>query len=202
MKRRRSTKLLFWLIVIIVIVGILYFRAPILRQVGAVMIVQHGLERADAIFVLGGDAAERGAHAATLYREGLSDTLVTSGGREDKELKLFDIHATEAEVTAQALKRGGVPDEAIVVLNVGKSTIEEGFAVLDYVLRHGWSSIIVVTSAYHTRRAEWVMNKALKELDVKVMLSPSGLEDYHLAEWWRYEKDLVYVNNEYLKLLY
>jgi len=202
LQRRRSGKRLILLFVLLAVLGIVLSREQELRQIGAFLVVQDSLERADVIFVLGGEAPERGPHAAALYHEHLADRLVTSGAREDEDLELFDMHYTEAEVTAQALKRAGVPQDAIVVLNVGKSTMEEGYAALDYVVEHGCRSAIVVTSLYHTRRAAWVMRRALKATGVKVMLSASGLDEYHPAEWWRYEEDMEFVNDEYMKLLY
>lgn len=202
MQRRRSGKRLILLFAFLGVLGLVLFREQVLCQIGAFLVVQDPLGRADVIFVLGGEASERGPHAAALYHGHLADRLVTSGARVHEGLELFDMDYTEAEVTAQALKRAGVPQDAIVVLNAGKSTMEEGYAALDYVIKHGCRSAIVVTSLYHTRRAAWVMRRALKGMDVKVMLSPSGLDEYHPAEWWRYEDDTTFVNSEYMKFFY
>lgn len=202
MQRRRRGSLLILLIVLLCVLTLIYFREQVLRQVGSFLVVQDPLEKADVIFVLGGYAPERGAHAARLYEERVADLIVTSGARVDSSLELFDMQYTDAELTAQALNRAGVPQDAIVVLNQGKSTMEEGFIARDYVARQGCKAAIVVTSPYHTRRAAWVMRRALKGTGVKVMMSPSGMDEWHPAEWWRHEEEMLFVNNEYLKFLY
>jgi hypothetical protein len=57
----------------------------------------------------------------------------------------------------------------------------------------------------HTRRIRWVLGQLdRRQGDHRVRFLLQGASDhsYEEARWWEYEKGLIFVNNEYLKLLY
>jgi uncharacterized SAM-binding protein YcdF (DUF218 family) len=67
------------------------------------------------------------------------------------------------------------------------STEEEARALDDCVRQHGWKSITVVTSDYHTRRAGMIWRRTLKQQDPSIHLWMHGVDDpeFQSRGWWR-----------------
>jgi hypothetical protein len=67
------------------------------------------------------------------------------------------------------------------------STEDEAFAVSACLREHGWPTIAVVTSNYHTRRARRVWRKIMAKNDPAAQIWMYGVEDPEFAAhaWWR-----------------
>ena len=67
------------------------------------------------------------------------------------------------------------------------STEQEAAALLDCIRAHGWKSIIVVTSDYHTRRAGLIWRKVLQKRDPADQVWIHGVPDpdFQPQGWWR-----------------
>ncbi len=67
------------------------------------------------------------------------------------------------------------------------STEEEARALDVCVRQHGWQSIVVVTSDYHTRRAGMIWRRTLQHQDPPMQLSIHGVADpeFQARGWWR-----------------
>ncbi len=67
------------------------------------------------------------------------------------------------------------------------STEEEARALDGCVHQHGWQSIVVVTSNYHTRRAGIIWRRTLKQQDPSMRLWVHAVNDpeFDVREWWR-----------------
>lgn len=67
------------------------------------------------------------------------------------------------------------------------STEQEARVLLDCIREHGWHSILVVTSDYHTRRAGILWRRAIPEGDPQLTLSVEGVADPEFQRpWWRH----------------
>ncbi len=133
------------------------------------------LPHADALVVLGGSATyrERTAHAAQLYREGrapkiiLTNDHLRSGWSDTQRRNPYFV-----ERAADDLRRAGVPAERIEVLpQTVSSTHDEALMLREHATVHGLRSVLVVTSAYHSRRALWTFRRILRDSNVDVGLS-------------------------------
>lgn len=179
------------------------FREPLLLYVGRWLVVSDRVVKSDLIVVLSGDAAARAPEGAALYRKGLAPRLLVTGKLVPSALRSLGIHLTSAEVTAKGLERSGVPRSAIVVeTSTGTSTWEEATFTRRYLTQHNLRSVIVVTSKFHTRRSKLAFQHALKKTGVRVQVVASHFDPVRVAGWWTREKELIQVNNEYLKLLF
>lgn len=163
--------------------------------------------RTDALVVLsgGGAYAERTAEAARLYREGraplvlLTDDGVLSGWSqaEQRNPRFVELAATE-------LRRGGVPAEFIRVLDARPTnTHDEADAVRAYAAEQGLRSLLVVTSAHHSRRALWTWRRVFRGSGVRVGLEPAeGARTPGAWSWWLSAAGWREVGGEYVKTLY
>ncbi len=181
----------------------------LIAWIGArLLIVSAPLAHADAIIVLSGSRAftERASLAADLYKAGQSSRIVLTndnqrGGWSSAEQRNPYFY----ESAAKELRRFGVPEAAITVIPqpVG-STCEEALLIRDYCERSQLQSILVVTSAYHSRRALRSFRRAFEGSGkmVGLMATMPGWQTPKPALWWRYRRGWPMVAGEYLKLGY
>lgn len=191
------------------LLAILIIGWPVLAWVSArALMVESRLPQADAIVVLAGSSTyiERAELAARLFHEGRALKVVLTndnlhGGWSVAEQRnpLF------VELATAELKRQGVPAERIeVVPGTVASTYEEAVALRQLADRESLRSIIVVTSAYQSRRALWTLHRVFKGSDVLIGLEapPPGQQTPTPAFWWWHGLGWKTVPGEYLKLVY
>lgn len=172
-----------------------------------VLLVRAEVGRADALVVLSGSAAyrERADEAARLYKEGRAPLVLLSddgvlGGWSEAEQR----NPRFVELAAAELKRGGVPAESIRVLGARPtSTYDEAETVRAYAAAEGLRSLVVVTSAYHSRRALWTWRRVFRGSGVSIGLEPAEGERTPGAwTWWLSTAGWRQVGGEYVKMSY
>jgi uncharacterized SAM-binding protein YcdF (DUF218 family) len=132
------------------------------------------VDRADVILVLGaaqydGDPSPvfegRLAHAALLYREGRSRTIVVLGGSAPGD------RTSEAEAGRNWLiQNEGLPEDAVVASPVGGTSLESLRAAADWMRDRSLSSAFLVSDPWHNLR-------------IKRMASDLGIRAYASATW-------------------
>ena len=83
------------------------------------------------------------------------------------------------------------------------STQMEAEIVRDYLAtKPGIETLLLVSSAHHTRRASMIFKAALKPLEhpVSVYCSPSSYTAFCAEKWWKNREDIQDVLTEYLKI--
>ena len=167
---------------------------PAGSAMGNHLIRQDTLSVVDAVVVLGGDAAHRAPHGASLFAAGLAPVVLAVGGIES------DGTRSQAYKTARQLKKHGVPDDRILVSGQYEpSTLQEARATADYAGDRGWRRVIVVTSPYHTWRAGALFEEVLAPLQVEVLTAPAPEDPFDPEAWWTDPRQRRQVRNEYLK---
>jgi len=178
-------------------------RAQLLEGAARFLSVRDPLARADAIFVLGGDPDIRPYAAAALYRRGLAPRVLVPG-METGRLAGDGLIPTQTQLFLGVLRREGVPDSAVQVLNMPggtSSTTEDARVLAGWARRGGARTIIAVTTTYHTRRTRLALRRALEGTGVRLMMYGAPTRGYDESDWWRSESGLTTYFNEYVKLL-
>ncbi len=194
--------------ILIVGVTLMIFWAVTAPRLAKRLVVERKLKKADVIFVLSGSAVypERTRKAASEYRAGVSDKVLLS---DDGQLAGWSVTEQRnprfVELSRRSLERYGVADESIEVMKSRVSgTIDEAVGFRGMAKKRGWNSVLVVTSAYHTRRAFATFEQSLAGTGIKVgVTAPVPGEFMPPANtWWLTSKGCRYVGGEYLKSLY
>lgn len=175
-------------------------RYPILRGIGNYLIIEDEIEKVDAIYVLGGASDERSKEATYLFKKGFAKKIICTGEHIDKSLLLVDTILTEAEITGAFLKKNGVSKNNILYIKKGTSTREEADLIFNDAKKY--KKIMILSSKFHLRRVRRVFTKAFENSSVKLIFRGAPSTEYNEQEWWKYEKGLLMVNNEYVKLFY
>jgi uncharacterized SAM-binding protein YcdF (DUF218 family) len=172
------------------------------------LVVQGSLPRADALVVLSGSSnyVERAQWAARLYREGRAPLiLLTNDGERGGWSNQEQRNPFFVERASRELNQGGVPAEKIEVLpGVVSGTYEELGRIRAYAESRGWRSVLVVTSAYHSRRARWTLRRVFEGSDMEIGLDapPAGDQSPAPAFWWTKARGWQMVAGEYPKIIY
>ena len=175
-----------------VVVLVLLF---LLRPIGDSLIVNDPLQKSDLITAISGPEY-RIIYAAELYKKGLGATLFFTGGFSEENQR------SEATWSKYVATITGVPEEAIAIDDTTViSTYDEAVLLKKYMEAHPGTiqSIIVVTDAYHTRRARWIYQKVLGD-EITILMAPVPFDRTGLSKsWWANAESRKFVFNEYLK---
>jgi len=174
-------------------------------RLGAWLVVEDPLQKADAIFVLGGTMFERPLEAVDLYHEGWAPRLLLMRQIADDgevELQRRGVpYQREVDVQLELLTQLGVPRPAIEILGEQDSTKDEADTLRALVVARNWSRVIVVTSKQHTRRARLVMNRRVAATGVQVILRASRYDLTDADRWWRQRATLRFTLFETQRLI-
>lgn len=176
---------------------------------GSFLIVERPIEDPDVIYVLAGSAdyRERNIEAARSFRMRdqakviLTDDRLQGGWNNKLERNPFFV-----ERARWLLNENGVSDNSIEVLpDVINGTEDEADALLRYVCSNSSvNKVLLVTSAYHTRRTLLVFEDATVSCGRKISLGIShpkaGTELSDRIFWWVKPRSAKNVIGEYVKL--
>ena len=137
-----------------------------------------GCQAVDAIVaVSGGDTSARAREAITLYKNGWASQIVFSGAALDAS------GPSNAEAMRRQAMESGVPKDAIVIEETSRSTAENAQRTQELFAQRGIHKIILVTSAYHQRRAGLEFTKRAG-LQMTVLNHPVATDNQWSHAWW------------------
>jgi len=172
------------------------------------LIVKVDLNSTDAIVVFSGSSTfiERTDWAAKLYRDArgpviilTNDSLISGWNRAEERNPYF------YELAARELREGGVPPQKIqVVPEIATGTYGESLELREYATTHQLKRLLVVTSAYHSRRALWSMRHACAGSGIEIGIDgpPPGWQTPSPWSWWWRRWGWKVVAGEYAKMAY
>ena len=159
-------------------------------------------ERADLIYVLGGDWMARSSYAAELYRAGVAPRVLLIRVADNPAVRL-GLLPNETETTIGLLRMAGVPADAIVQYappGIGvESTGDEAARLREFLRENPHPRVVFVTTWFHTRRARWLLRRGLRGVPVQMVMAGASTPTLNARNWWRSESGLVLVFEEYLK---
>ena len=171
-----------------VLAPILLVSLFLLRGLGSWLVVQDPLAKADAIFVLGGTRFERPLEAVELYKAGWAPRVALMRQVSDYgEVHLMQQgipYPREVDAQVDVMVRLGVPQSAITIFNEANSTAEEADTLYEAATANHWSSVIIVTSKQHTRRARLVMTRRTAPIGLTVVTRYSRYDQADTDRWW------------------
>jgi uncharacterized SAM-binding protein YcdF (DUF218 family) len=169
------------------------------------LIATEELPHAEAVVVFSGSAAytERTKRAAELYKSGAGHLVLLTN---DGQLSGWSVHKQRNpyffERASEQLQADGVPSQHIEVLHAEiSSTHDEVEAVRAFALERKITSLLFVTSAYHSRRALWTVERVFRGSGILVGLDYAPPTPGPWT-WWLHIVGWKWVTSEYVKLLY
>lgn len=169
-------------LVVVVFFGIVwaissYLGVDDLKSCGSTPSSKKGCGAADAIVAIsGGDTSARTNEAIKLYKNGWGGVLIFSGAAADKS------GPSNAKVMEEQAIADGVDPNNIIIDEVSETTAQNATETSNIFKEHGITSAILVTSAYHERRAMLEFDK--RATGVKIRGHPVATDDQWGPFWW------------------
>lgn len=182
------------------------FLAPLLAEN---LIVEKPLDKADAILVLAGSNTylERTHQAAELFKKGVAPKIyLTDDGEFAGWSKAEQRNPRFVELARDSLIAQGVAAGNIEILEPKVSgTIYEARILSEKAKTANLKSLMLVTSAYHTRRAFSTFERVFKEnnqmIELGITSPPTGEQMPAPSLWWLSENGWSFVAGEYVKFV-
>jgi|SRR5579859_1653478 len=184
------------LVVLIVLLAAIVGWVPF---AGSFLIVAEEPIAADAIVVIAGNSPDRLPRAEELRAAGYAHLVIVSNER---------VHTHGLETTWWALYQAGISapdlpkaDVAVIDDPPPESTIDEAHRSADILVSRGLHSALLVTDAFHSRRASLLFRAvyAHRGLTVRSVPVPDALD---LAHWWTHPLAARRVAEEWTKFVY
>ena len=153
-----------------------------------------------------GSITDRVLQASDLYQEGYFDKLILVDENMGpvESLTIRGAHLiSNTEQCKKVVSDLGIPDSCITVLpGRATSTQMEALITREYLSVHPEiKSLLIISSASHTRRAGMIFKKALKHHPkIEILTSPSIYSSFRAKNWWRYRESTQDVVYEYIKI--
>ena len=173
------------------------FSETLLIEAHRILMHEDRLIKSEAIVVLAGSwTGNRIKAAVKLYHKGFGKKLVFSG------YQLYPEAFTVTLMKTYAVKLG-VPENNIItsIIKEEISTKGESISNLELLKKHQIKNFILVTSAFHSRRANLVYEKTISSLgfDMDFVTHPAPDPSVPANEWWKLRTGQKIVFLEYLK---
>ena len=146
----------------------LLFQTPLVWLIAEPLRLPERLQSADAIVIFAGGVGESGQsgqgyqervlRAVELYGQGLAPRMVVVSG--------YTWTFQEASIMRALAQDLQVPASAITTVTDVQNTRDYVLRVKSIAQREGWDSILLVTSPYHTRRAQRTFTRNVPNLEV------------------------------------
>lgn len=154
-----------------------YLHVDNLHGCGSTPSSKKGCQPADAVVAIsGGDTSARAAEAIKLYQNGWGQMLIFSGAAADKT------GPSNARVMEEQAIAAGVDPSVIILDETSETTAQNASETSNIFKQHGITSAILVTSAYHERRAMLEFNK--RATGVTIRGHPVATDNQWGPFWW------------------
>ena len=201
---RRFSRFSKFVFIVLLLFGLWVLGAPFLARN---LIIEKTLDKADAILVLGGSSTyiERTQKAAELFKKGVVPRIfLTDDGEQAGWSKIEKRNPPYVELARNSLIAQGVPPENIEILEPQVTgTIYEARILSEKAKSVNLKSVLIVTSAYHTRRAFSTIQRIFIEnnqpIELGIVSPPTGEQTPPPFSWWLSANGWNFVAGEYVK---
>jgi len=175
-------------------------RASVLPLVAVGLVVDEPLDRPSVLAILEGQRYY--AAVASLHQTDPGcRVLVLQPG--DQRLEQIGVVRTTAETARLALTAGGVPADAIVVLDCADRLEATRITRLGEWLReHPDGQVKLVCDRFSSRRVRWIVDEVLGADAARVAVHGVAHPWYDENSWWQRKEGAVDLLNNYVGLTY
>jgi len=181
------------------------FAALIVVNLEPLLMVNAPLQVAEHAIVLDGNNA-RLLRAKELLDAGLVRDIWISNGEPahpdaiEKIVEELGYHAPDrTEIKRQILEKVGVPTDKIVFFGHGSLTTRDEAKSLHDAVGNQPAKLVLVTTNYHSRRAQAIFQQALPKADIQVTCQEGCVAP---ARWWKDPAVTAQFVLEFVKQIY
>ena len=196
---------LWTLIPLALIAFVIVISGALFRIMGDMIVVEDSPAASDAVVVLssGLEYYPRLIQAADLYRQGIAENVVINGDRKTDTLRALERKGFKKccpwyTDSVSILTMLGVPEASIIRISNEDAydTVSEADAVGRELIKRKWTTVLITTSKYHTRRAKFIWQKMYKNRLTIFMVS-AKTDPYDPDNWWKDGRQIRWLLTEY-----
>lgn len=199
--RKIIPRILQWIgaitVLFFILVGIILLnRGFFLGKLGDFLVLDQDPVKSDIIIILsGGNQDDRVMHGVKLFKQGYGNELLMTGGPGGL------LQKSCAEMMRDQAVFLDVSKELILLEEESTTTFGNAKYSLEIIRKKGYRSVIIVTSASHTRRSKIVFERFFSNEGISFIVCavPSTV---NLERWWENDLKVQTVFTEYMKLFW
>ncbi len=145
------------------------------------LVLNQPLEKTDCILVFGGHDPSVAIHAANLFKQGWSSSIIVSGGvTHPAHYYGNEKDAVEAEALTEVLLREGIPESVIYKECAAKNTSENFWFTRDLLeaKKLSYRSFILVQKPYTERRTFLTGQNRWPDMNIIISSIPVSFDEY------------------------
>lgn len=184
-------------VLVLIFVALVFFGHPfLLDKAGRLIYKKDALRPADVIVVLAGEDTERVEYGVYLFREewAKKNRIIMAGGPAVWKYSWASLMKEHAEHL-------GISGKDVLLEDKSRTTEEDAKYTKEILRKHGYKSLILVTSPYHSKRAFTIFQKIMGR-DIKVISAPVENSWFEFEQWWKRRPDRSIVLSEWSKFLW
>ena len=187
--RRPGRKLLIAFAALVLVGAALWLaRAPLLARVGALLVEETPLTRADVIVVVSGRPVAAATEASALFRAGYAPRIIVMADPLDAEDDLLErlaipIPQQPYELAVLVLVRQGVPRSAIAIEPGGDGTDGHVRMIARWARAARPAGLIVIADRTHSRRMATMLRRRLP--GTAIVMRSSSHDRFDPSRWWQ-----------------
>ena len=180
-------KLLLVLILFSGLIAVSFYKhESILTAYAKFFTINNAKPGADALVVLSGGKFTRIPHALKLYEEGYAPEILLT---DEKKRSIRFAHLfPKNEMIAQAMieELGLTAPFSIIQSQKGgaTSTFDEAYDLLKLSEKKNYRHLIIVTDAFHSRRAYHAFQTVFEETEINIEMSAASNKIFNENNWW------------------
>jgi uncharacterized SAM-binding protein YcdF (DUF218 family) len=211
LKRKITLRRTIWILAPLVVVAFAFVMSgSFFRLMGDMIVIDDKAPSSDAVVVLntGIEYYPRLIQAAALYRRGLAENIVINGNRKTDTIRGLEARGFQTccpwySDSVSILTMFGVPEDKIIPISIEDAydTVSEAEEVGRELIKRKWTTVIITTSKYHTRRAKFIWQKKfINQLTIYMVSAKTDPYDPH--NWWKDGRQIRWLLAEYGAWIY
>jgi hypothetical protein len=190
---RRRSLLTLLIAAALLAAGAWLLRVRLLTWAGTALSVTDPVRPADAAIMTTEDPLASAVEISDLYAAGVVPRVAFLQAQPAVVNLELARRGVELPTLEDVLVQLGVPKPAIVSIPAGEGGTTDGTAALaDWCAANRIGTVIVVSTASHSRRVKRALGRALRArgVQVRVLMHSSNYEDFSLSNWWQTRRSL------------
>jgi len=178
--------ILFFSLIILIIWTIFSQHKLILSEYAKFFTIDNAKPGADAIVILSGGKTTRIHHALKLFSEGYAPRLIFTEEKRPSSF-LSNLFPTNEQIVDALVEKNNMNVPIITVPSIkggATSTFDEAYDLRKYIEGKKYLHIILVTDAFHTKRALLAFKKIFDNSKVNFEMSAAQNEIFNEENWW------------------
>ena len=177
---------LYFLFILLIIIIIFSQYKLILSEYAKFFTINNAKPGADAIVVLSGGGTTRIHQALKLFSEGYAPRLIFTEEKKPSSF-LSNLFPTNEQIVDALVEKNNMNVPIINVPSIkggATSTFDEAYDLRKYIEKKKYLHMILVTDAFHTKRALLAFNKVFDNSKVHFEMSAAQNEIFNEENWW------------------